>query len=82
MEVFKQPGDYFYVEDNSNIHGKSDTKKNKGLCNVVRLECYINSINWPPCSPDLNPIENIWRVLKQRLRNRKPYGGWTLLELK
>ena len=70
------------MEDNSNVHGKKDTTRNHGLCNAVRLECYIYSINWPPYSPDLNPIENIWRVLKQKLRNRNPYGGWDLEDLK
>jgi hypothetical protein len=74
--------DSFYVEDNSQVHGKKDTKKNYGLCNAVRLECHINSIDWPPSSPDLNLIENIWRVLKQKLRNRNPYGGWNLEDLK
>jgi transposase len=58
-ELFEEPGDFFCVEDNSRVHGKTDTKGNKGLCNAVRVECYINSINWPPGSPDLNPIENI-----------------------
>ncbi|PVH68322.1 hypothetical protein DL98DRAFT_348731, partial [Cadophora sp. DSE1049] len=42
----------------------------------------IYLIDWPFCSPDLNPIENIWRVLKQKLRNRNPYGGWKLEDLK
>jgi len=72
---------YFVVEDGSRVHGKKDTKGNQGLCNKVRVECFIYSIDWLPCSPDLNPIENVWRILKQRLRNRKPYGGWTLEEL-
>jgi transposase len=81
-ELFDKPGDFFCVEDNSKVHGKSDTKRNGGLCNAVRVECHINSIEWPPSSPDLNPIENIWRVLKQRLRNRRPHGGWTLSNLK
>jgi hypothetical protein len=83
-ELFEQPSysQFFCVGDNSRVHGKSDTKGNGGLCNGIRIECYINSINWPPCSPDLNPIENFWRVLKQRLRNRKPNGGWRLEELK
>lgn len=73
--------EYFVVEDRSQVHGKTDTKRNHGLCNRARLECFITSIDWPPTSPDLNPIENVWRILKQRLRNRKPHGGWSLLEL-
>ena len=33
--------------------------------NEVRL------IDWPPYSPDLNPIENIWTVMKSKIRGRK-----------
>jgi hypothetical protein len=78
----KARSEFFCVENNSRAHGKNDYRYNKGLCNAARLECNIYSIDWPPKSLDINAIENVWRFIKQRLRNWKPYEGWTLDELK
>ncbi len=38
----------------------------------------VQVLNWPTRSPDLSPIENIWRTIKQKIRQRWPQ---TLLQL-
>jgi hypothetical protein len=59
IRSFYIDNDYFVVKDGSRVHGKKDTKKNKGLCNKAQVKYFIYSIDWPPSSPDLNPIKNI-----------------------
>lgn len=35
-------------------------------------EVDIKILNWPACSPDLNPIEHSWDDMGRQLKNRQP----------
>uniref|UniRef100_A0A9J8BCS9 Tc1-like transposase DDE domain-containing protein n=1 Tax=Cyprinus carpio carpio TaxID=630221 RepID=A0A9J8BCS9_CYPCA len=32
----------------------------------------VGVLDWPANSPDLNPIENLWSIVKRKMRNKRP----------
>ena len=35
----------------------------------------ISTIEWPPCSPDLNPLESVWNKMKFFIQDKYPDLG-------
>jgi len=62
---FYPSGPWNFQQDNVRFHTTPET--------VTYLhERGVTLIEWPPWSPDLNPIENLWNVLKARVYARFP----------
>jgi transposase len=58
-------GQWFFLQDNAPAHSSNETKR---FLHTNGIDCIV----FPPHSPDLNPIENLWAHLKRRIENRFP----------
>jgi transposase len=55
----RQKEEFIFMEDGSKVH--------KGKARLPRLNKGIRGFDWPPSSPDLNPIEKVWRWMKHEI---------------
>lgn len=64
LPEFVRPGDIF-MQDNSPLHWAY-------LIQGLLEDLGIEVMDWPPYSPDLNPIENLWALMKTKIYELYP----------
>ena len=59
-ELVQDP--FIIIRDNASYHCSQQTKE------WIKKNKVKEILDWPPNSPDLNPIENVWGIIKRELQ--------------
>ena len=67
------------------LQEENDSKHRIRLCTSWKAENCFTALDWPSQSPDANPIENVWSVVKRKLAERHAFTlkqlSWRIKEV-
>ena len=73
LTMFPNSEECFLQQDNAPCHTTRPVK-------VWMKDHHIRTLSWLAQSPDLNPIKNLWNVIKRKMEGHKPSNKAELLE--
>ena len=73
MTEWYPQGNGIFQQDNAPCHVSKKAMKHFA-------EKKIQLLDWPPSSPDLNPIENFWAIVKRRIRMKGAHSRQTIIQ--
>ncbi|KAF7656920.1 hypothetical protein LDENG_00034500 [Lucifuga dentata] len=59
--------DFLFQQDLASAHSAKTTRN-------WFADHGITVLDWPANSPDLNPIENLWDIVKRKMRDARPHN--------
>ncbi len=72
LEQHMLPSRWRLFQGRSSVFQQDNAKPHTAAITTAWLRWRVWVLNWPACSPDLSPIENIWPIIKQKIRQRWP----------
>ena len=79
-ETLLQYGKTFYGENWSFVQDNAPSHKAKIVVNYLKENVPGKLLEHPPKSPDMNPIEHIWSILKSEIEIKMPQTREDLLK--
>ncbi len=66
--VYQEVLEHFMLPAADQLYGDADFIFQQDLAPAHSAKDGIPVLNWPANSPDLNPIENLWGIVKRKMR--------------